>query len=109
MALAGQLGSGQQVDRDVLAAIIKEQLEKLQAREAARLQAADAKLQFDGNIVLRSANLAEFAQWLRADAGAFADGLTGPFALNGSLRIRLVARDFDGLEAEVSFTVNYGN
>jgi AAA family ATP:ADP antiporter len=31
-----------------------------------------------------------------------------PADCNGSLRIRLVARDFDGLEAEVSFTVIYG-
>ena len=52
------------------------------------VDSADSKLQFDGNIVLRSANLAEFAQWLRADAGWLAEELSGPFALNGSLRIR---------------------
>jgi hypothetical protein len=32
-----------------------------------------------------------------------------PPASSGSVKLRLVARDYDGLEAEVCFTVSYGN
>ena len=63
---------------------------------------AESKLQFDGDIVLRSANLAEFAQWLRADAATFADGLTGPFTLNGSLRIRPARISVSDAQADIA-------
>ena len=34
---------------------------------------------------------------------------TPPVAKSGSLRIHVVARDFDGLEAESSFTLTWGD
>jgi AAA family ATP:ADP antiporter len=47
--------------------------------------------------------------WVKFDGLNRRFEFTPPMSSAGSLRIRIVARDFDGLEADVSFTVNYGS
>ena len=46
--------------------------------------------------------------WVKFDALGRNFQFHPPASSEGYLQIRVVARDFDGLEAEVSFTVNYG-
>lgn len=46
--------------------------------------------------------------WIKFDALNRRFQFSPPTSAIGSIRIRVVARDFDGLEAELSFTVNYG-
>jgi AAA family ATP:ADP antiporter len=46
--------------------------------------------------------------WIKFDTLARKFQFNPPRRSEGCIRIRVVARDFDGLEAEVSFTVNYG-
>ena len=46
--------------------------------------------------------------WIKFDALGQNFQFHPPANSEGCLQIRVVARDFDGLEAEVSFTVNYG-
>ncbi len=49
----------------------------------------------------------DLPRWVRFDALQRTFHLTPPAAAQGSIQIRVVARDFDGLEAETKFTVNY--
>ncbi|GHD32632.1 ATP translocase [Parahalioglobus pacificus] len=46
--------------------------------------------------------------WIKFDTLNRTFTFAPPPRAAGSLRIRVVARDYDGLEAELSFTVNYG-
>lgn len=46
--------------------------------------------------------------WIRFDSLAQKFQFHPPHKSRGSLKIRVVARDFDGLEAEVFFTLSYG-
>jgi len=46
--------------------------------------------------------------WIKFDTLARKFQFNPPGRSEGCVRIRVVARDFDGLEAEVNFTVNYG-
>ncbi len=49
----------------------------------------DGKLQFDGDMVMRSASLVELAQWLRADLSAEASRLLATaFSVKGNVRLR---------------------
>ncbi len=45
-------------------------------------------LQFDGNVVMRSADLNEFVRWLRPGSETFTETVPGAVALNGTLRVR---------------------
>ena len=45
-------------------------------------------LQFDGNVVMRSADLDEFVRWLRPGGQTFTETVPGAVALNGTLRVR---------------------
>jgi len=47
--------------------------------------------------------------WVKFDALSRRFHFHPPADASGALRIRVVARDFDGLEAEVCFTVSYGS
>ena len=46
--------------------------------------------------------------WIKFDALNRRFQFSPPASERGSLRIRVVARDFDGLEAELCFNVKYG-
>jgi uncharacterized protein involved in outer membrane biogenesis len=48
----------------------------------------DKGLQFDGNAVLRTADLHEFARWLAPGSAEVTKSLSGAVALNGTLRVR---------------------
>ena len=45
--------------------------------------------------------------WIKFDTLGRSFQFHPPATSNGCLQIRVVAKDFDGLEAEVRFTVNY--
>jgi uncharacterized protein involved in outer membrane biogenesis len=59
-------------------------------------------LQFDGNVVMRSANLNEFVQWLRPGSGAFAETVPGAVALNGALRVRPKKFDLSNASVDIA-------
>ncbi len=59
-------------------------------------------LQFDGNVVMRSANLNEFVQWLRPGNGAFAETVPGAVALNGALRVRPKKFDLSNASVDIA-------
>jgi AAA family ATP:ADP antiporter len=50
---------------------------------------------------------ARLPAWIKFDSLSRSFLFEPPAASRGSVRIRVVARDFDGLEAEICFTVNY--